>query len=183
MKRQYFRKKDPAVQGDRVEWIKMSHSQFYQFITSPDGRDRFFIRMGDIVIEASKEVYIGWRREQERVNYHAKQSRKTGITIVSLYSNDIAVQGNGEDIISDTNVDVEEDVIQIMEVDALYAAISQLDPVSRYIVHSYYLASEQKSEQEIAEVLGISQPAVNKRKNKVLKKLKKLVIKDRKNLQ
>ena len=54
MKRQYFRKKDPAVQGDRVEWIKMSHSQFYQFITSPDGRDRFFIRMGDIVIEASK---------------------------------------------------------------------------------------------------------------------------------
>lgn len=99
------------------------------------------------------------------------------------YSNDIAVQGNGEDIIADTNVDVEEDVIQIMEVDALYAAISQLDPVSRYIVHSYYLASEQKSEQEIAEVLGISQPAVNKRKNKVLKKLKKLVIKDRKNLQ
>ena len=54
VKRQYFRKKDPAVQGDRVEWIKMSHSQFYQFITSPDGRDRFFIRMGDIVIEASK---------------------------------------------------------------------------------------------------------------------------------
>lgn len=45
------------------------------------------------------------------------------------------------------------------------------------------VASEQKSEQEIAEVLGISQPAVNKRKNKVLKKLKKLVIKDRKNLQ
>ena len=76
MARRYFRKKGPAAQESNPEWIEMSGQEFYQFITSPAGRGCFFIDMEDVVIEAPREIYEEWRREQSWKNYHQNQASK-----------------------------------------------------------------------------------------------------------
>lgn len=54
--------------------------------------------------------------------------------------------------------------------------VSQLDPASYQIIYSYYLAEDHKTESQLAEKLGISQPAAHKQKKKILKNLKKWLL-------
>ena len=161
MARRYFRKKDPAAQESNPEWIEMSGQEFYRFITSPEGRGCFFIDMEDVVIEAPKETYEEWRREQSRKNYRQNQAAKIGVKVLSLNSDEISERGSGVDVIPDETVHVEEDAILSSEIHDLYAALSQLDPVSYGLIHSYYLAEDHKTESQIAEELGVSQSAVH----------------------
>ena len=161
MARRYFRKKDPAAQESTPEWIEMSGQEFYRFITSPAGRGYFFIDMEDVVIEAPKEAYEEWRREQSRKNYRQNQAAKIGVKVLSLNSDEISERGSGADVIPDETVHVEEDAILSSEIHDLYAALSQLDPVSYGLIHSYYLAEDHKTESQIAEELGVSQSAVH----------------------
>ena len=154
----------------------MSGQEFYQFITSPAGRGCFFIDMEDVVIEAPKEVYEEWRREQSWKNYHQNQASQIGVKILPLNSDEISERGRGEDVISDETVHVEEDAILSSEIHDLHAALSQLDPASYQIIYSYYLAEEHKTESRIAEKLEVSQSAVHKQKKKILKNLKKWLL-------
>ena len=176
MARRYFRKKDPAAQESNPEWIEMSGQEFYRFITSPAGRGCFFIDMEDVVIEAPKETYEEWRREQSRKNYRQNQAAKIGVKVLSLNSDEISERGSGADVIPDETVHVEEDAILSSEIHDLHAALSQLDPVSYGLIHSYYLAEDHKTESQIAEELGVSQSAVHKQKKKILKNLKKWLL-------
>ena len=64
-------------------------------------------------------------------------------------------------MIPDETVHVEEDAILSLEIHDLHAALSQLDPVSYGLIHSYYLAEDHKTESQIAEELGVSQSAVH----------------------
>lgn len=172
MAKRYFRKRDPAAQESNLEWIEMSGQEFYRFITSPAGRGCFFIDMEDVVIEAPKEVYEEWRREQSWKNYHQNQATKIGVKILPLNSDEISERGSGADVIPDETVHVEEDAILSSEIHDLHTALSQLDPASYQIIYSYYLADGHKTESQIAEELRISQSAVHKRKKKILKYLK-----------
>ncbi len=176
MTRRYFRKKDPETQQAKPEWIEMSGQEFYRFITSPAGRGCFFIDMEDVVIEAPKEVYEEWRREQAWKNYHQNQATKIGVKILPLNSDEVSERGSGADVIPDETVHVEEDAILSSEIHDLYAALSQLDPASYQIIYSYYLAEDHKTESQLAEKLGISQSAVHKQKKKILKNLKKWLL-------
>ena len=118
--RRYFRKKDPAAQESNPEWIEMSGQEFYRFITSPAGRGCFFIDMEDVVIEAPKETYEEWRREQSRKNYRQNQAAKIGVKVLSLNSDEISERGSGVDVIPDETVHVEEDAILSSEIRDLY---------------------------------------------------------------
>ena len=73
MARQYFVKQDPSVPENFIVWLKMNGQEFYRFITSPEGRGRYFVDMDDIVIEASKEQYEDWRREKDHSDYLREQ--------------------------------------------------------------------------------------------------------------
>ena len=183
MARQYFRKQNPTAHGSDIEWIEMSGQDFYQFVKSPQNQGRYFIDMDNIVIEAPKEMYEEWHREQIRLNYWAQQKAKDGVVLLSLDSDAIAYHGTGEDVIPDTTVCVEDDVILHTELEPLHAALTQLDQLSYQLIYWLYLAHERKTERDLAQELGVSQAMINKRKKKILKRLKFLVIKSQKNLQ
>lgn len=177
MKKQCFRKKEISTVANDFEWIQMSGQEFYQFIMSSDGRGRYFIDMGDIVIEAPRDIYEDWHREHSYQQYRNKQIKRIKPIVLSLYGNDSFERKNGEAAILDNSIKIEDEVIRTLDIDALNIALLNLDPISYHIIYSYYLAKDCKSEQEIATELGISQPALHKRKKKILKKLKTLVIK------
>ena len=71
---------------------------------------------------------------------------------------------------SDDHEDVESRVLQHLEVDRLHIALSKLEPQELALIQALFF--EERTESEIATELGISQPAVYKRKMKILRKLK-----------
>ena len=73
----------------------------------------------------------------------------------------------------DEQESVESVVLHKLEVDRLHTALSLLTPEERALIQALFF--EESSESELAAALGISQPAVYKRKMKILKKLKLLL--------
>ena len=61
-------------------------------------------------------------------------------------------------------------VLHKLEVDKLHTALSLLAPEERALIQALFF--DERKESELAMELGISQPAVYKRKMKILKKLK-----------
>lgn len=181
MARQYYVKQDPSAPESCIVWLKMNGQEFYRFITSPEGRGRYFVDMDDIVIEASKEQYEDWRREKDHSNYLREQEE--GSLTLSLHSDAIAEYGNGEDVLVDETVNVEIETILSMEKKALRTALSQLDRESYRLIHCLFFSKEQTTERELAADLGVSQNAIHKRKKKILKTLKFLVVKSQKSSQ
>lgn len=86
MDRQYFIWKNPSAQGSTVEWIKLDKQAFIDFLASPESRDRRFVRIGDITIEAPEADYRDWQKEKNHKSYLRKQAR--GVTVLPLSGND-----------------------------------------------------------------------------------------------
>lgn len=183
MERRYYRKKDPSVQGTDIRWIEMNGLEFCDFVASPEGKDRYFIDLDEYVIEATKEIYDEWHREKAWKIRQMKLKKIKGIEIASFQSSAISQFGHGEEVTPDPTVDVEDDAICLAEIKELRVALCQLDDSSRLLIQKLFLDEDRKSEREMAKLLGISQPAVHKRKIKLLEKLRLLVIDGFKSVQ
>ena len=181
MARQYLRKSEPYDQNPSSDWIMMTGKEFYQFINSPEGRNRYFIMWNDLVIEAPKEQCNDWLSEQEHCGY--LRQHENGWNTISLYSDLVQEGTEGEELISDPAVDVELSAIANIRRNALLAALRHLDHQSFYLIYSLYLARQPKTERELAAEVGISQQAIHRRKEKILRKLKFLVVKSEKSPQ
>ena len=57
----------------KVEWIAINGKEFYQLITSPAGKGRYFIDMDEFMIESTEAEYKDWRREKDHSDYLRKQ--------------------------------------------------------------------------------------------------------------
>jgi RNA polymerase sigma factor (sigma-70 family) len=71
---------------------------------------------------------------------------------------------------TDHHESVEDMVLRKISAEKLYQALTELSEKERELIVALFF--EEKTERELAIVLGISQPAVHKQKNKILKKLK-----------
>ena len=71
---------------------------------------------------------------------------------------------------TDHHESVEDMVLRKISAEKLYQALTELSEKERELIVALFF--EEKTERELAIVLGISQPAVHKQKNKTLKKLK-----------
>ena len=175
----YFRRKDPKCRPEEIEWIEMSGKEFYRFVNSSEGQGRYFIDMGDVVLEASKREAQIHRAEKDHSDYLKEQEE--GWSTLSIYADERGY--SGEEIIADEVHDVEAEAIMRIETAALQKALTRLDSQNYQLIHALYLADNQKTEREIAQELGVSQNAINKQKKKILKTLKFLVVKLQKSSQ
>lgn len=109
-----------------------------------------------------------YRREQDRHDYLKKQEQEA--VILSLGA--LGVDGmSGESFIADNQINVEEETVQNIMLEKLQCALSKLSAEELLLIDLLY--SQTKSERETASILGISQNAVNKKKHKLLGRLKK----------
>lgn len=70
----------------------------------------------------------------------------------------------------DRHESVEDMVLRKISYDRLYEAIGVLTEQEQALILALFF--EEKTEREIASSLGVSQPAIHKQKNRILKKLK-----------
>ena len=120
--------------------------------------------------EVSKETYQKYKREHD----HSKrlQEYENEVVVLSL---DAVTTGEHSlsEIISDTETNVENEAIQNVMIEKLKIALAGLSTEELSLINMLY--SDLKSEREIAAILGISQKTVNKRKHRILERLKKFL--------
>lgn len=181
MPKQYYIKKDPQIDGPKVEWIAINGKEFYQLITSPAGKGRYFIDMDEFMIESTEAEYKDWRREKDHSDYLRKQEGT--VQLLSLCGGQFDEDGGFKELIADISAGTEERAIASIIRKALNEALNSLDEESYMIIDALILAHDRKSERDLAFEFGLSQNAVHKRKNKILKNLKLLVVKAEKSSQ
>lgn len=177
MKKAYWVMNKP---GSVTEWVEMNGKQFYDFITSPIGKGRYFIDCETYKLEVSLKQYQQWKLETNRQNY--LQGFKDEVVILSLESladNDFIFDYKANGL----SVCIEDDVLQKIDLQRLSEAIQSLAYDEQWLINELFLCGTPKTEREVAKETGLSQPAINKQKNKILKKLKYMVIKIEKSQQ
>lgn len=177
----YFRKKDPLCRSDTVEWIEMTGRQYYQFVTNPANKGRRFLDMGDVVLECTEAEYVKYRAEDDHSSYILEQ--ESGWITQSI--EDAAVKSGicRDELIADMAQNVEDEAIHRIEIAALRFALTQLDAKSYQMISALYSSNNRKTEREMAMYAAVSQNAIHKQKEKILKNLKNLVVKFQKSSQ
>lgn len=181
MAKQYYIKKDPTVSGPDIEWTSINGKEFYQLITSPAGKGRYFIDMDDFMIEATETDYAEWRKEKNHSDY--LRLHETDTLSLSLYSDMVTADGNGEEIIHGESVSTEEKALHFLELEDLNKALNMLEDSEYLLIHALFLSPDCKTQTQLTKKLGLTQAGISKQKKRILEKLKFLVIKSEKSQQ
>ena len=134
-------------------------------------------------VEVTDEVYRAYMQGDRKMRYFENDLKterfvlgKEGQVVQIIPSRedslDRLVDENAQQF-SGEQESVESVVLHKLEVDRLHTALSLLTPEERALIQALFF--DERKESELAMELGISQPAVYKRKMKVLKKLKLLL--------
>ena len=128
---------------------------------------KYFIFVNDYLMEVTYENYKSYHKFNEHKKYVTKRDKKKGVILVpempGFFKLKTAV--NLSDGIDQR--EIQECIKKVFEVLAL------LDKKDQEIIRAIYF--EGLSEHKLAKRLGISQPAVHKKKVRILKKMKSLI--------
>ena len=153
----------------------------YAFIHSPHGRNIEFMKCEDeygneIGIEVPPENLAKYRREKNREDYLRQVQEEMGISIVSFDS--VIIDGeemSGEEAIPDEAMTAEELLMVKEERRLLKDALRALPKEEFYIIKGLFFDKPKKTEKSLGVELGVSQPAIHKKKMEILKKLKNIL--------
>ena len=126
---------------------------------------KYYIFVGDEKIEVDQEVYKSYWQITNRERYLERLDRQNKL----LFFSDLSTEYSFEDTIADENYDLEKIVETKMLIDRVREAIDE----EREVIERLYYQDE--SLRSIATSKKISAPALLKRRNKILKKLKELL--------
>ena len=184
MKKIYLIKKDPAKEG-QDNWIIMNGFEFARFRETEEGTVRSenvarvpFENPGDtpLYMEVDEKTAKEWKSKNNGDYYKNKVKEELGISIVSYHGIQTDDEEmTGEDMLVDTECDVEGDVILKIQKEELSRAIEKLSKKERLLIEAMYLSDEPMTEEDYSLVLGTSRQYVHKLKHQTLSKLKLLL--------
>lgn len=166
-------KTDRAFEGKEKRLIEISGEKFYELVTAFSGKKRYFIRLTDdidfecaeIFAEVSQEEYTDWKKEYNRHIYIRnlrKQYEEVSFDEALLFLQN-----------EESDEPVPEETAEVNDAFALLAdAFASLDRDEKELIYLLYLCEEPLTEKQAAAALHITQQAVNKRKKKILEKMK-----------
>lgn len=120
-------------------------------------------------VKVSEQIYKVYWREREHEKYLEQVDRKNHLLFFSSLDHD----GHFVDNIVDESVDVEKIVETQMMIEAVRNAISRLNAEERDIIERLYFNDE--TVRSVAKLKSITHPALIKRRNKILEKLKRFI--------
>lgn len=142
------------------------------------GKNDYHIYINGQAVPVSEEIYRAYKhfeRKEEYFTYDLKAekfSRKTASFLPSREdSYERLLETNQQFVIQE--VSVQDQVEKLLDVEIVRKALSFLNPVEQELINLLFY--QEKTEQEVGILLHISQQAVNKRKQTVLIKLRKLL--------
>ena len=132
--------------------------------------DKLFIPVQGCLLEVVREQYADYYKEKERWRYLQKLDTNHKLLSLEGFTDS---EGNVLDFIIDETVDVAETVVRAVMVDRLKVAFPLLSDGEQALIQAIFF--EELSEREVGLRLGITQSVVNKRKAKILAKLRTII--------
>lgn len=120
--------------------------------------------------EVSKETYQKFKREYDHARMLQRYENEVYVFSLDAMATE---ETTGYDVIADLDVNVEETAVHNLMIEKLRDTMKKLDDEELDLIKQIYV--DEKTQREIAAELGISQNAVNKRKIKLLNKLRKFL--------
>ena len=152
-------------------YVELSYTDFCRRRQADQSyMDKLFIPVQGCLLEVVREQYTDFYRDKERWRYLKKLD--TNHKLLSL-EGFIDSEGNVLDFVIDETVDVAETVVRAVMVDRLKAALPLLSDSEQTLIQAIFF--EELSEREVGLRLGVTQSVVNKRKAKILAKLRKIM--------
>ena len=130
-------------------------------------KDKYFLPLNGYLLEVSRKDYLDHYKNVNRQEYIRKEAKRVGE--ISLQS----MTGLDDEGIRCLYEDVAEKVITEMMNVYLHKAISMLDDEEQLLIRLLYF--DEQTEQHCAEILGINQSTINRRKIRILEKLRKIL--------
>ena len=125
----------------------------------------YYLYVNGQKVRVSKQIYKVYWREREHEKYLEQVDKKNHLLFFSSLDHD----GHFVDNI----VDVEKIVETQMMIEAVRNAISRLNAEEKDIIERLYFNDE--TVRSVAKLKSITHPALIKRRNKILEKLKKFI--------
>lgn len=151
---------------DSVNYRKEKTTQGIRYMITIDGED----------VEVTEEVYKVYSSMERNERYQEEQKKEKVISLEAIAEDDMRlelleiefVESAEETIIAD-EIEQEKELMFYR----LHKAIATLDIDEQRLIRLIFF--KKKTERDVAEYFHISQPAVHKRKLKVLQKLKNFI--------
>ena len=132
--------------------------------------DKLFIPVQGCLLEVVREQYADFYKDKERWRYLKKLDTNHKLLSLEGFTDS---EGNVIDFVVDETVDVAETVVHAVMVDRLKAALPLLSDSEQELIQAIFF--DGLSEREVGARLGITQSVVNKRKARILIKLRKII--------
>ena len=132
--------------------------------------DKLFIPVQGCLLEVVREQYADFYKEKERWRYLKKLDTNYKLLSLEGFTDS---EGNMLDFVVDEAVDIAETVVHAVMVDRMKTAMLLLSDSEQALIQAIFF--EELSEREVGLRLGITQSVVNKRKAKILAKLRKII--------
>ena len=167
-----------SADGSR-RFTKLEGKAAYDFLKSPMGQGRRFMKLvsidGDedeINIEVYGSEMKAVRTYERREQYVADNARENPYTIISLSYAECDDDEYPEESLADADVNVEDEVFRQIELETLRRALNSLTEDEYALICALYLQNQPMTESAYATHIKMTQQAVHKRKNAILKKLR-----------
>lgn len=177
MKTTYFVWENPACNGINPNWKELSGQEFLALVRSAEAAGRYFVKLENAqdgtatIIEATKTSYLAWRKEKRRREY--LETCAKGKHIVSYHALKLDGGYYGEEILEDKTADVLSECLVAMTSETLKAALASLSADEYELMAYLYLSDKRGTERGYAALCGVAQKTINKRKTRILTKLRK----------
>ncbi|EQB23950.1 DNA-binding protein [Streptococcus equi subsp. zooepidemicus SzS31A1] len=132
-------------------------------------KNEHYLYLNGKKIVVSAEVYKAYWKITEHERYLKRKDKENHVLTFSSFDHD----GHFESNIVDEKTDVEESVDAKMQIDNVRNAIARLSEEEREIIMRLYFNDE--TLRDVARSKDMTHPALIKRRNKILQKLKKMI--------
>ena len=130
---------------------------------------KYYLFVNGKKVEVSEEIYKVYWQEKNHENYLKQIDRKNHLLLFSSFDHD----GHFESNITDDRFDLNKVIQTQMMIEAVRDAISKLTDEEKDIITRLYY--DEENLRTVAETKKISHPALIKRRDRILGKLKKLL--------
>lgn len=181
MASKYFIWKNPNCKGTNPDWIEISGTQFFA-LGKGKPQKRYFKRIDDgvedgadvLILETTYEEYKDWHKKQESKRRKKKSQERYKPQFISLDELTSDSEFTYSEVIPDTSVNVEDEVLTNIENAMLREIIASLSDEEKQIVKIVKQAIEKKiSERQICREMGIDREEFRYKREKIFKKIQK----------
>lgn len=124
---------------------------------------KYTINGKDIDVEVTQEFARAFEQLKEEEKNNERRETRRHLSLEALTEEGFQVE--------DPKADIEDQLYKKLENNALVSAIKSLDPNQKWLIEQVFFLN--RTQQDIAEELGVNHTAVRNRLRKIYKKMKK----------